>query len=778
MNASPDPAAPLAHDEAGRLALLAECGILDTTTDPDFDDLSRLAAEICGTPIALISLVDETRQWFKSRVGLDATETPRHLAFCAHAIVDSTQLMIVPDAAVDPRFSANELVTGPVGIRFYAGAPLVMEGGHALGTLCVIDRQPRDMTAGQREALAALARQVVSQIQLRRQNLALERARIEQKQMAETLRQQKSELRVLFDCIPALVVFKDTQDRLVRVNQRLADSVGKTVAEIEGKLTAEIFPHDAARFHAEDLEVIRSGVPKLEIVGTFRDRDGRDVWIQTDKVPVRDPEGKVIGLIGMAQDITKRKESEAALEDLARRLQLATKASGTGVWDWDLETDRVVWDEQMFALYGLDPTEVTYETWARAVHPEDLDGQAAILDETVRRRWRSERQFRIRRGSDGAERIIYAAEMTVTGNDGEAVRVVGVNRDVTDLETAAASLAASDELLRRLIQHTPAAIAMLDREMCYLQVSDRWIKDYHLEGRDLIGLSHYEVFPDIPDRWKSVHQRVLAGAVERCDEGPFPGADGRTEWLQWEARPWFNASREIGGLVFFTQIITGQREAKEFLKASLAEKETLLKEVHHRVKNNLQVISSLLQLQSEGLVEPRLLTLFREAQDRVRAMAQVHESLHRSGNLAAVNFGAQVVELAGNLLRSYRTDGAPVRLETETQPVQIDIDLAVPLSLIVNELVTNTFKYAFSNGRGGVLRVIFRECADGALFLSIGDDRPGLPATCELEYSTSLGLKVVRTLAGQIGGRLEILRGHGTVFTLTFPRSRKLPHSP
>ena len=379
MNDSLQPAAPLPHDEAGRLALLAECGILDTPADPDFDDLAQLAAEICGTPIALISLVDETRQWFKSRVGLAATETPRHVAFCAHAIVDSARLMIVPDAARDPRFSANDLVTGPVGIRFYAGAPLVMEGGHALGTLCVFDRHPREITAGQREALAALARQVVSQIQLRRQNLALERARIEQKQMADTLQRQNSELRVLFDYIPALIVFKDTQDRLLRVNQRLADSVGKTVGEIEGKLTAEIFPQDAAKCRADDLEVIRSGVPKLENDGTPRDRGG---WIQTEKVPVRDQAGKVIGLVAMAQDITKRKESEAALEDLARRLQLATKASGTGVWDWDLQTDRVVWDEQMFSIYGLDPMEVTYETSSsptkRSIGPSPLSSVSGV----------------------------------------------------------------------------------------------------------------------------------------------------------------------------------------------------------------------------------------------------------------------------------------------------------------------------------------------------------------------------------------------------------------
>jgi len=131
-------------------------------------------------------------------------------------------------------------------------------------------------------------------------------------------------------------------------------------------------------------------------------------------------------------------------------------------------------------------------------------------------------------------------------------------------------LEASERLLRQLIRHTPAAVAMLDRQMRYIEASDRWMADYHLNGRAIIGESHYDVFPDVPERWKAVHQRVLAGAVERCDEDPFPRADGRLDWLAWEVRPWHQADGSIGGLTMFTQVITDRKRADHELRDSQA----------------------------------------------------------------------------------------------------------------------------------------------------------------------------------------------------------------
>jgi two-component system, cell cycle sensor histidine kinase and response regulator CckA len=159
--------APVPTKEAKRLKVLWQYDILDTVPEEVFDDLTELAARICEAPIALISLVDEDRQWFKSKVGVTLTETSRDISFCAHA-VKQQDLFIIPDASKDPRFAGNPLVISEPKIRFYAGAPLITPDGYALGTLCVIDKVPRELRFEQKQALRVLARHVMTQLELRR----------------------------------------------------------------------------------------------------------------------------------------------------------------------------------------------------------------------------------------------------------------------------------------------------------------------------------------------------------------------------------------------------------------------------------------------------------------------------------------------------------------------------------------------------------------------------------------------------------------------------------
>ena len=188
-------------NEEARVVALDKYAILDTDPEQSFDDLTLLASYVCKTPMALISLVDEDRQWFKSRVGIDASETSRDIAFCSTAILQS-DVFVVPDALADERFRDNPLVVSDPHIRFYAGAPLINEDGYALGTLCVIDRAPRDLAPDQKEALQALSRLVLVHLEFRRNLILLkealsDRSKEEHERQRELLRVQETLLRVL-----------------------------------------------------------------------------------------------------------------------------------------------------------------------------------------------------------------------------------------------------------------------------------------------------------------------------------------------------------------------------------------------------------------------------------------------------------------------------------------------------------------------------------------------------------------------------------------------------
>jgi|GEM_PF-6676246 len=294
------------NNEAARLAALDRYEILDTPCEQRFDDFTTLAAQICETPISLISLVDERRQWFKSKVGVEVSETPRESAFCAHTFSNPSELLVVPDATADQRFVNNPLVTGDPLIRFYAGAPLVTPEGLPLGTLCVIDRQPRQLSDRQLETLKTLARHVVTEIEAR-QNLRL------LEQTARDLEFQRQETQLILDHVPAYVYYKDTHNTILRVNQPVAESLGLEVADIEGRPSAEIYPDQAEEYFKDDLEILRCGKPKLGIVEPLDTGDGSLHWVNTDKIPIFTAAGKIERLLVICSDITQLKETEQSL---------------------------------------------------------------------------------------------------------------------------------------------------------------------------------------------------------------------------------------------------------------------------------------------------------------------------------------------------------------------------------------------------------------------------------------------------------------------------------
>ena len=227
--------ANLPANEAARLKALHEYQILDTLPQQAYDDISYLAAQICETPIALVSLVDADRQWFKAKVGIEAEELPRDIAFCAHTILEPEQLFIVSDAHHDKRFDANPLVTGEPHIRFYAGAPLIAPDGEALGTLCVIDRKPRQLSQEQKEALRALARQVMAQIQLQKFFAEMSETMHERRKIEKALRESEQRFQAFMDNSPAVAFVKNAAGCYEYVNQPFLRRFQLQESEVLGK---------------------------------------------------------------------------------------------------------------------------------------------------------------------------------------------------------------------------------------------------------------------------------------------------------------------------------------------------------------------------------------------------------------------------------------------------------------------------------------------------------------------------------------------------------------
>jgi two-component sensor histidine kinase len=217
-------------------------------------------------------------------------------------------------------------------------------------------------------------------------------------------------------------------------------------------------------------------------------------------------------------------------------------------------------------------------------------------------------------------------------------------------------------------------------------------------------------------------------------------------------------------------LIRTLKAERDRLAASLGEKDTLLKEVHHRVKNNLQVIASLLRLQADGIGDPRLTAALRESQNRVQSMALIHEHLYDTENLREVDLAGHASLLASNLVHSYAVDERRISWNVSIEPVPLAVDRAIPAGLILNELISNAFKHAFPGGRKGSLSIKGRR-SNGSVVLEVRDDGVGMPEDVDPARPKSLGLEIVAILTRQLKGTLEIERGHGALCRVTFPES-------
>ncbi|MDI6790809.1 MAG: histidine kinase dimerization/phosphoacceptor domain -containing protein [Thermodesulfobacteriota bacterium] len=345
-----------------------------------------------------------------------------------------------------------------------------------------------------------------------------------------------------------------------------------------------------------------------------------------------------------------------------------------------------------------------------------------------------------------------------------------LKQKVIERKRAEEALRESEEKLTGIVDSVTDQMIMVDEHFNIV-----WVNDVAraLFGPDLVGKKCYIAYHG-RDR---ICDKCI---VKECFE------DGRVHEFETEITGTGGIPRVFWGtasvaaryedgrprmVVEFLRDITDRKRAEEQIRASLREKEVLLKEIHHRVKNNLQVISSLLKLQSQYMQDKRDVEVFKESQNRIKSMALVHEKLYQSKDLASINFHEYVSLLVNGLFRSYGVNTDKIALKTDIEDIMLGVDIAIPCGLIINELVSNSLKYAFPENKEGEIKITLRTSDESAMALTVADNGIGMPGDLDLTNSGSLGLKLVKILTDQIDGQIDLDRSEGTKFRIDFKKT-------
>lgn len=417
-------------DEAGRLAEVRAYGIMDTPAEPDFDALTQLAAYLCETPMALVTLVDEHRQWYKSRHGLDTCETDRQDSFCAHLLQQHTPL-IITDAHADPRFADNPQVTGPPWLRFYAGVPLVAPSGAVLGSLCVLDTRPRDLTPRQLTHLTQLGDQVCAQLLLRRQARELDAEIGARRAAVEALQSNERLLRGVLSHPDAIIFAKDRDGRYLLCNSTGHELFGVPDGSLLGRSDDDVLdPTSAAVLRSTDLRVVDAG-EHLTVTESFAQAGGIRRDYQTTKFPLRDTDGAIYALAGISTDITTRLAAERALRQSEHRWRQLFDASPVGIGLIDEYGIYIAVNPALCKLLGRSSEVVLDHPAVDFVHPADrldVSQTDALLDAAQDGIAHTETRVLL---PDGGHRWVWSTLARTTGPDGQPWTIAH-RQDITE----------------------------------------------------------------------------------------------------------------------------------------------------------------------------------------------------------------------------------------------------------------------------------------------------------------------------------------------------------
>ncbi|CAO4136392.1 PAS domain S-box protein [Methylorubrum extorquens] len=722
--------------EAARLRALERYRVLDTPREQAFDDIAELASEICRTPIAVVNLIGEGRQFFKAEVGLGLRETPLETSFCQQAILQA-DFLYVPDATQDPRFEGNPLVTGEPRLRFYAGALLKTDEGYPIGTVCVLDTAPRELSDRQQHALRRLARQVMAQLELRR-SLQSQRD------------QQRLQNQILASATDYAIIALDRGGHVTSWNEGARRTLGWSEGEVLGK-SAEVF------FTEQD---VRDGIPEAEMhsartegVGTDERwhlrKDGEHFWASGEMLPLKSETGEHTGYLKILRDRTEQRLQGERLRRSEERLSLALGAAGmVGTWDWDLRKDVIYADENFARIYTVDPEHAAHgaplSAYIKNFHPDDMPAFQTELDRLLSgEQEQFSCEYRVRQ-PDGSYLWLLARGRLIRDEDGAAVRFAGASVDITANKLAEQRARQSESRFRQLTELAPGIIWMGHQDGSVSYLNDFWYRYTGQTPEQALPHGWAEVIhPDDVQHLAEAWSHARENGIQYNTEARLRRHDGAYHWFLIRAEPLRDERGQITGWLGNDIDIQDRKEAEEHQRL-------LTGELQHRVKNTLAMVQAIAAQTFRGATD------LNEAQDafaaRLISLGRAHDILTQASWTAA-----PIGDVVQGALSVHAQSGTS-RIRTSGLNVFLAAKPALALAMALHELATNAAKYGALSTESGSVELRWHVIHEGESkrFCLTWSEQGGPPILTQPTRKGFGSRLIERSFAAEVGGEVKL----------------------
>ncbi len=470
-------------------------------------------------------------------------------------------------------------------------------------------------------------------------------------------------------------------------------------------------------------------------------------------------------------EIVERQRIEATLRESEQRFRATFEQAAVGIAHVGLKGQWLRVNQKLCDIVGYTRSDLLDLTFQDITVPEDLAADLACVHQVLAgtlQTFSMEKRYIRKNGST----IWVNLTVSLVREATKPKYFISVIEDISERRQAEAQLQNSLKELSdiKFALDQSAIVVTTDRQGIITYINDKFCELSQYTREELLGKTHrlinsgYHDPTFFQDLWSVISKgKVWKGEIKNRAK------DGSDYWVDTTIVPFLNEQGQPFQYLAIRFDTTNRKQIEERMRTSLQEKEVLLKEVHHRVKNNLQIISSLLNLQCQNLEDNEVLAVFRESQNRIESMALIHEKLYQSEDMARINGSEYIYDLVSNLFYTYEINADAIALKIDVDEVWLGLDTAIPCGLIINELVSNALKHAFPNGRTGEVHIHFGVRDAHHLILAVSDTGVGLPKDLDCQNTDSLGLQLVNALTHQIEGTIKINQGDGLEFEIVFP---------